>query len=338
MGHHPFFHVPDDIFPPGGDGIDLVDEDDAGSLTSGLLKDLAQVGLGLAIELVHHLRAAHREKVGLGLVGDGAGDEGLAAAGGAVEQHPFGRVDAQALEQLRVAQRQFDHLPDALELGLEAADVLVGHRRLHGFRGPGLADHQGGGGVDQHRPPGGQGFHLEIGGAAAEQGGPDAVPLQHRQAVQEAADILEVPLGRGNGDGGKDHPFAGAAGDLLHLDEIIYPGAGVFPADAVQLHPGPAPQFLVGRHGLADRGPLAHDLHDVTDGHLEFFQVFRSHAGISPAHVFAQGLRHFQLEGQRLQIFSYFSYFSSMIPGLTYRTHLISRMPLLQVIFIFSWG
>ena len=103
-GHHPLLHVADDIFPPGGDGIDLVDEDDAGSLASGLLKDLAQVGLGLAIELVHYLRAAHREKVGLGLVGDGAGDEGLAAAGGAVEQHPFGRVDSQALEQLGVAQ------------------------------------------------------------------------------------------------------------------------------------------------------------------------------------------------------------------------------------------
>ena len=101
-----------------------------------------------------------------------------------------------------------------------------------------------------------------------------------------------------------------AAGDLLHLDKIIDPGAGVFPADAVQLHPGPAPQLLVGRHGLADRGPFAHDLHDVTDGHLEFFQVFRPHAGIGPPHVFAEGLRHFQLEGQRLQfVFIFFIFF-----------------------------
>ena len=196
MGHHPFFHVPHHLFPPGGDGVDFVQEDDAGAFAAGLLKDLAQVGLGLAIELVHHLRAAHREKVGLGFVGDGAGDEGLAAAGGAVEQHALGRVDPQALEQLGVAQRQLDHLPDAVELGLEAAHVLIGHRGLAGFRDPGLADHQGGGGVDQHRPPGGQGFHLEIGGAAAEQGGPDAVPLQHRQAVQQAADVLQIPFGR----------------------------------------------------------------------------------------------------------------------------------------------
>ena len=275
----------------------FVEKDDArGLLRPASSKIFAQVGLALTVELVDDLRAVDREEVGLGLVGHRTGDQRLAAAGRPVQQHALGRVNAQALEQLGVAQRQLDDLPDAVELGFEAADVLIGHRGLTGFRDLGLADHQGGGGVDQHRPPGGQGFHLEIGGAAAEQGGPDAVPLEHRQAVQQAADVLEIPFGGSDGDGGQDHLFPGAAGDLAYADEVVDAGAGVFPADAVQLDAGAAALILVGGHDLADRGPLAGDLDDVADGHLKFFQVFRPHAGIGSAHVFTQGLRHFQLE------------------------------------------
>ena len=60
------------------------------------------------------------------LVGHRAGDQRLAGAGRAVEQHALRRVDAQPLEELRVAQRQLDHLADAVELVRQPADVLVG--------------------------------------------------------------------------------------------------------------------------------------------------------------------------------------------------------------------
>ena len=42
-----------------------------------------------------------------------AGDEGLAAAGRAVQQHAFGGVYAQPFEHLRVAQRQLDDFSNA---------------------------------------------------------------------------------------------------------------------------------------------------------------------------------------------------------------------------------
>ncbi len=84
------------------------------------------MGFGRAVPLVDDLRAVDVDEVGAGLVGHGAGDEGLAAAGRPVQQHPFGRVDAQPLEDLRVAQRQLDHLADAADLAAQPADVLVG--------------------------------------------------------------------------------------------------------------------------------------------------------------------------------------------------------------------
>jgi hypothetical protein len=43
-----------------------------------------------------------------------------------VEQDTLRRLDPEALEQLRVAHRELDHLADLLEFALEAADVLVG--------------------------------------------------------------------------------------------------------------------------------------------------------------------------------------------------------------------
>ena len=89
-------------------------------------KILRRCCFALAVELVDDLRPVDREELRLGLVGDGAGDQRLAAAGRAVEQHALGRVDAQALEDLGVAERQLDDLADAVQLALEPADVLVG--------------------------------------------------------------------------------------------------------------------------------------------------------------------------------------------------------------------
>ena len=91
-----------------------------------LLEDLAQALLGLAVVLAHDLRAADVGEVGRGLVGQRLRDQRLAGAGRAVEQHALRRLDAEAVEQLRVAQRQLDHLADALHLLAQPADVLVG--------------------------------------------------------------------------------------------------------------------------------------------------------------------------------------------------------------------
>ena len=100
LGDDPLLDVADDPLAVRGDGVDLVEEDDAGRLPRRLLEDLAEMGLALAVELVDDLRAVDREELGVGLVGHGAGDQRLAAAGRPVQQHALGRVDAQPLEDL----------------------------------------------------------------------------------------------------------------------------------------------------------------------------------------------------------------------------------------------
>jgi len=57
-GRRPAFHVSDNVFPAGGDGVDLIDEQDAGSLFGCLFKDFPEVGLAFAVKLVDDLRAA----------------------------------------------------------------------------------------------------------------------------------------------------------------------------------------------------------------------------------------------------------------------------------------
>ena len=59
-------------------------------------------------------------------VGHGLGDEGLAAAGRAVEQDALGRRELVLAEQGPVQVRQLDGVGDGLDLGVEAADVRVG--------------------------------------------------------------------------------------------------------------------------------------------------------------------------------------------------------------------
>ena len=55
------------------------------------------------------------------------------------------------------------------------------------------------------------------------------------------------------------------------LNELIETRPGILAGDPVQLNPGLAPQFPVGRHRLAYGLPFPRNLHNVTDGHLQFF-------------------------------------------------------------------
>ena len=105
--------------------VDFVDEDDRGRVLLRLLERLAQVRLRLARHLRHDLRPVDEEKEGAGLVGDRARNQCLARAGAAVEQHAARRLDAERLEEGRVAQRQLDHFADLRHLLAAAANVVV---------------------------------------------------------------------------------------------------------------------------------------------------------------------------------------------------------------------
>jgi len=116
-----------DLLAAGRDAVELVDEDDAWRVLGGVLEDLAEVLFGLAVELADDLRSADVVEARAALVRDGLGEERLACSGRAVEEDALGCIDAEPLEDLGVAQRQLDHLADALDGIAHAAEVLVGH-------------------------------------------------------------------------------------------------------------------------------------------------------------------------------------------------------------------
>ena len=113
-----------DRAPPAAaaDGVDLVDEDDAGRLLLGLLEEVAHARRADADEHLDEVRAREREERDAGLAGDGLGEQRLARPGRPDEQDALGQLAAQARELVRRAQK-LDDLLDLL-LGLvEPGDV-----------------------------------------------------------------------------------------------------------------------------------------------------------------------------------------------------------------------
>lgn len=113
------------FFPVGGNGVDLVDEDDGWTVLLSFLKGFSQVSLSLTGHLGHDFRAVDQEEEGSGLVCHCSGDEGLARSGRTVEEHSSWRFNTQSFEELRVAEGQFDHFSDGGHLFAAASDIVV---------------------------------------------------------------------------------------------------------------------------------------------------------------------------------------------------------------------
>jgi hypothetical protein len=108
------------------DGVDLVDEDDAGRVLLALLEEVAHAARADADEHLDEVRARDAEEGHAGLAGDGAREQRLARAGRAHQQHALRDAAAEALELLRVLEERDDLLD--LVLGLvDAGDVREGH-------------------------------------------------------------------------------------------------------------------------------------------------------------------------------------------------------------------
>ena len=123
------------------DGVELVDEDDARGLLLGLLEEIAHARRADADEHLDELGAREEEERHVGLAGHGAGEERLAGARGADEEHALGDAAAEPLvlfgileevhdlHQLRlglvhprhVGERRFELLA-VVDLGLGAAE------------------------------------------------------------------------------------------------------------------------------------------------------------------------------------------------------------------------
>mmetsp|Transcript_2893 Transcript_2893/g.6565 ORF Transcript_2893/g.6565 Transcript_2893/m.6565 type:complete len:328 (+) Transcript_2893:273-1256(+) len=112
------------------DGVQLIEEEHAGSSGSGLVEDLAHVGLGLAEPHREELRAFDADEVGGAFGGHGFGQQRLAAARRAVEEHTARRLHSKLLELLRVVDWVQDRLLQGPLRVFKTTDVVpfdVGH-------------------------------------------------------------------------------------------------------------------------------------------------------------------------------------------------------------------
>ena len=91
------------------DGVNFVDEDDAGSILLALLEKIADAAGADANKHLHEVRAGNRKERNVGFAGDSACEKGLARARRANQQNPFGNAAAKFLEFLRVFQ-ELDNL------------------------------------------------------------------------------------------------------------------------------------------------------------------------------------------------------------------------------------
>src|SRR5688572_31335396 len=84
------------------DGVDLVDENDAGRVLLRLLEHVANARGAHAHEHLDEVGARYREERHLGFAGDRTCEQRLAGAGRADHQHALGNLAAELLELARV--------------------------------------------------------------------------------------------------------------------------------------------------------------------------------------------------------------------------------------------
>ena len=113
--------------------IDLVDKQDRRRGLGRFFKNLAQLLFGFAIGRPHDFGAVDQEKLGFAFIGHRAGEPRLARPRRTVQQHAAWRIDAQACEQLRIAQWQFDHFAELVDRFLQPADIVIGDIRAAMF-------------------------------------------------------------------------------------------------------------------------------------------------------------------------------------------------------------
>ena len=296
MGHYTALHlaIPAQVRAARRNGIDLVNEDDGRGLAARVVKDAAQLRLGLSIHLVDDLGPIDVREVGTSFVRDGARDERFAGAGRAIQQHALGRLDPQALENLGITERQLDHLADALDLAAQTTNILVRDRVARARLAlAGDADDRVC--VDQYRAGWGGLDHAE--GLCAR--------ADHRNAhlvVGDDGDAVEEPhqITRLRGDGPGTLPIRGRQHDSTrwlclhgaHRHLLTQAGTRVRAHNAIHLNQALAALGRIRRHGPRHRTALARDLQHIADADLQCLQIVRIEPHQRPPHILGQCFRH----------------------------------------------
>ena len=200
LGYDSLFHFADYFRALGGDGVDLVNEQNGRCMARRFLKNLAELGLTLAVELAHDLRAIEMNKVNAAFSSHGACQQSLSSTRGTIQEDALGRQNSQALENARVLQREFDDFAHARHFTLESANIFVRNGRCS-RRGL-LAFHHADVGAfsDYHRSRGNRAHNLEIHGLGESRYSHDAA--SDDRDVQQ---IFKHTLG-GNDRGRGTHP------------------------------------------------------------------------------------------------------------------------------------
>ncbi len=277
------------------DRVDLVDEDYRRRLLLRLLENLSQPRLRFTVEFAHYLRPAYRYEVGVALSRDGLREEGLPRSRRTVEEDPLRRLDAQLLEDLRVSEGELDHLPDFLNLVLEATYVFVSYLRNPAECLSLLGDYEDGPLGDQGRiRRGAHPDNLEC-QAATKVRNHDVVPLRDRHALEG---IGEVPLiyRRDRLKRSHDDLLRRGCLHLLDDDDISYRYARIISNEAV--YPDDTPPLVGGVEweALRDCPPLSLYLNHVASGGIECIHGIIVYPSNTPADVSCVSLKDFQLD------------------------------------------
>ena len=108
------------------DGVDFIDEDDAGSVFLGLHKQVTDAACTHANEHFHEIRTGNREERHACLPGYGAGEKGFAGSGRTEEQDTLGDFGAQGFEFSGVLE-EFDDFSEFLLGFVGAGNFFEGH-------------------------------------------------------------------------------------------------------------------------------------------------------------------------------------------------------------------
>src|SRR3546814_11850519 len=88
LGDQPLFGLARDLPPFGSNGVDFINEENAGRGLCGGLEYFAKLLFGLAIGRSDDFRTVNQEKFCIAFICPGSGEAGLSFAGWAVDQDP----------------------------------------------------------------------------------------------------------------------------------------------------------------------------------------------------------------------------------------------------------
>ena len=268
----------------GSDRVNLVDEQNRGSMTRRFLEHLAQLGFALAVKLAHDLGAVEVNEVNAAFGSDGARQQSLARARRTIQQHALGRENSQPLEDARIFQRQFDNFANARHFALQAANIFIGDR---GRARRGLLafdDANVGALADDHRTRRDRAHHLEVHGLGKRRHAHDRA-CHDRNADQ----IFEHAIGRDGRGRGADPQRRKADGDgILVLDHgdrdlLLQSCTAVAAAGAVDLDH--AFVSVVGKFRASHADRRAGDLQHVADVRANAPQIDRRQSRDGVAHI-----------------------------------------------------